>query len=87
MSFQELFDIIIIIITIIHCVKGIQIRSFSWYVFFRFRTEYGEIRSISSYSVRMRENTYQKKLRIWTLPHSDSYYIFIHCLQKEVYVI
>ena len=30
------------------------------------RTEYGEIWSISSYSVRMRENTDQKKLRIWT---------------------
>ena len=30
------------------------------------RTEYGEIWSISSYSVQMRENTDQKKLRIWT---------------------
>ena len=34
----------------------------------RIRTEYGETRSISPYSVRMRENTDQKKLlRIWTL--------------------
>ena len=32
----------------------------------RIRTEYWEIRSISPYSVRMRENTDQKKLRIWT---------------------
>ena len=30
-------------------------------------TEYREIRRISPYSVRIRENTYQKKLRIWTL--------------------
>ena len=29
-------------------------------------TEYGEILRISLYSVRMRENTDQKKLRIWT---------------------
>ena len=34
--------------------------------FSRIRTEYGEIRSISPYSVRMREID-QKKLRIWTL--------------------
>ena len=27
-----------------------------WSAFFRIRTEYGEIRSISPYSVRMREN-------------------------------
>ena len=30
---------------------------FSWSIFFRIRTEYGEIRSISPYLVRMRENT------------------------------
>ena len=36
-------------------------------VFSRVRTEYGEIRSISTYSVQMRENTDQKKLCIWTL--------------------
>ena len=50
-----------------HCVKSVQIRSFFWSVFSRIRTEYGEIRSISPYSVRMRENTDQKKFRIWTL--------------------
>ena len=50
-----------------HCVKCVQIRNFFWSVFSRIRTEYGEIRSISPYSVRMRENTDQKKLRIWTL--------------------
>ena len=46
-----------------HCVKSVQIRSFFWSVFSRIRTEYG----ISPYSVRMRKNTDQKELRIWTL--------------------
>ena len=50
-----------------HCVKSAQIRSSFWSVFSRIRTEYGEILRISPYSVRMRENTDQKKLRIWTL--------------------
>ena len=40
-----------------------KIWSFFYFVFSRIRTEYGETRSISPYSVRMREN----KLRIWTL--------------------
>ena len=44
-----------------------NLRSFFWPVFSRIRTEYGKIRSISPYSVRMRENTDQKRLRIWTL--------------------
>ena len=50
-----------------YCVKSVQIRSFFWPVFFHIWTEYGEILCISPYSVRMRENTDQKKLRIWTL--------------------
>ena len=50
-----------------HCVKSAQIQSFFWSVFSRIRTEYREIRSISSYSFRMRENTDQKKLRIRAL--------------------
>ena len=44
-----------------------DIRGFFWSVFSRIRTEYGEIRSISPYSVRMWENTDERKLRIWTL--------------------
>ena len=48
-------------------VKSVQILSFLWSVFSRIGTEYGEIRSISPYSIRMRKNTDQKKLRIWTL--------------------
>ena len=47
--------------------KSVQIRGFLWSVFSRIRTEYGEIKSISPYSVRIRENTDQKKLRMWTL--------------------
>ena len=50
-----------------HIVKSVKVRSFSWSVFSRIRTEYGEILRISSYSVRIRGNTDQKKLRIWTL--------------------
>ena len=51
----------------VHDVKSVQIRSFFWSVFFRIRTEYGEILRISPYLVQGRENTDQKKLRIWTL--------------------
>ena len=50
-----------------HFVKSVQVRSFFWPVFSRIRTEYGEILRIYPYSVRMRENTDHKKLRIWTL--------------------
>ena len=50
----------------VHYVKSVQIRSFFWSLFSRIRTEYGEIRSISPYSVRMRENADQKKLHIRT---------------------
>ena len=46
-----------------HCVKSVQIRSFFWSVFSRIWT----VSRISPCSVRMRENTDQKKLRIWTL--------------------
>ena len=52
----------------LHYVKSVQIWSLFWSVFSRIRTKYGEIRSISPYSVRMWENTDQRKLRI--------YYIF-----------
>ena len=40
---------------------------FFWSVFSCIRTEYGEIRNIFPYPLRMRQNTDQKKLRIWTL--------------------
>ena len=43
-----------------HYVKSARNRSSFWSVFSRIRTECGEIRSISPYSVRMRDNTDQK---------------------------
>ena len=51
----------------LHCVKSVRIRSYKkcpyselfWSVFPRIRTEYGEIRTISMYSVQMWENTDQ----------------------------
>ena len=58
---------IFIYCTIFHCVKSVQIGSFFWSAFFRIRIEYGEILYISPYSVRIREKTNQKKLRICTL--------------------
>ena len=49
-----------------HCMKSVQIPIFFWSVFSCIRTEYGETLRISPYSVRMRENTDQKKLYICT---------------------
>ena len=42
------------------CMKSVQIRNFFCSVFSRIRTEYGEIRSISPYSVQRQESTNQK---------------------------
>ena len=50
-----------------HCLECVQTRSFFWSVFPRIRTEYGEILRIYTHSIRIRENTDQKKLRIWAL--------------------
>ena len=50
-----------------HCVKSVQIRNFFWSVSSHIWTEYGDLRGKSQYSVRIRENTDQKKLRLWTL--------------------
>ena len=47
----------------LYCVKCVQIRSFFWSVFSRITS----LLHISPYSVRMRENADQKKLRIGTL--------------------
>ena len=47
--------------------KSVQIRSFLLSAFHRIGTEYLELLRKSPYSVRIRENTDQKKLRIWTL--------------------
>ena len=51
----------------VHFVKSVQIRSFIWSVFSCIRTEYGDLLRKSPCSVRIQENTDQKKLRIWTL--------------------
>ena len=53
--------------TMKHCMKSVQIRSFFWSVFSCIQTEYRETLPVFPYSVRMRKNTNQKKLRIWTL--------------------
>ena len=49
-----------------YVVKCLQIWSIFWSVFSCSHTEYGEIRNISPYSYRIRKNTDQKKLSIWT---------------------
>ena len=68
-----------------HCVKSVQIRSFSWYVFSCIRSEYGDLLRKSSDSVRIRKNTDQKKLRVWTLftqwqRVSESKHVFVFVL-------
>ena len=50
-----------------HRVKRVQIRSFFCSGFSVIRTEYGDLRNKSLYSVQIRKNTNRKKLRIWTL--------------------
>ena len=47
-------------------VKSVQM-SKSWPIFSRIWSEYGDILRKSPYSVWIRENTDQKKVRIWTL--------------------
>ena len=44
---------------------------FFWSVFSRIRTKYGEIPSVSLYSVRMRENTYHNNSEYGHFPRSD----------------
>ena len=50
-----------------HCLKSVQKRSFFWSVFSRIWAEYGDLRSKSLYSVRIRENRTIKNIRIWTI--------------------
>ena len=59
--------------TISHCVKSVQIGSFFRSVFSSIRTGYGDLLLRKSpYSVRMLENTDQKKLRILDTFHAVS---------------
>ena len=50
-----------------HFPKSVQILSFFWYVFPRIWTEYRDLRRKFTYSLQIRENTDQRKLRIWIL--------------------
>ena len=52
-----------------YCVKSVHIRTYSGLHFSRIWTEYGEIRSISPYSVQMRENV--GKMRIRVTPNTE----------------
>ena len=45
----------------------VQIWTFFWSVFSCIWSEYADLQSKSLYSVRIKENTGQKNLRIWTL--------------------
>ena len=42
-------------------------KEFFLFCIFPYWTEYGDLMSKSPYSVRIRENTYQEKLRVWTI--------------------
>ena len=57
------------------CEKCLNTEIF-WSVFPRIWAEYGDLWNKSPYSVRIRENMDQKKLRIWTL--------FTQCKSKPV---
>ena len=57
---------------------------FFWSVFSRIPTEYGEIRSISPYSVRMRENTGKMWTRV--TPNTDSVW-YIKLIFKHLHAI
>ena len=52
------------------------VRGFIWSVFSRIPTEYGEMRNISLYSVRMRENMDQKKTK-----YSDTFHAVVSIYQ------
>ena len=54
-----------VLIKACHCMKSVQIRSFFYSIFFSVFGLNTEIYSVNQ--VRIRENTDQKKLRIWTL--------------------
>ena len=58
-----------------HCLKSVQMRSFFWYVFSCIWTEYGDLLRESPYSLRIQENTDQKKHRIWIL--------FMQCIFRQ----
>ena len=62
-------------ISMIHCIKSVRIRKYSSPHFSLIRTEYGEKRSISPYSIRMRENARKMPTRITS--NTDAFYAVI----------
>ena len=56
----------------VYCAKIVRIWSYPGPHFSRIRTEHEEIRSISPYSVQMRENA--EKMRTRITPNTDSFY-------------
>ena len=67
----------------LHCVKSVQIRSFFWSVFSSIQTEYGDIRSISPYSVRNAGKCGTEKI-----PYLDIFHtvLSITFLRNEAYL-
>ena len=55
----------------VHCVKKCLFSEFFWSVFSRIWTEYGEIPSVSPYSVRMQETTARKT------PNTDTFHAVV----------
>ena len=61
-------DIVLVsLLLALYCVKSVQRRSFFWSLFSCIWTKYKDLIRKSLYSVQIRENTDQKKFRIWTL--------------------
>ena len=55
-----------------HCVKSVGIRSFFWSVFSCILTEYGEMGTISKYSVEMQENVDKTNSEYWHFSRGDT---------------
>ena len=64
-----------------HFGKSVQIWSFCWSVFSCIRTEYDDLMIKSPYSVRIHENTDQRKLRILTV---FTQCVLVLCVTKNV---
>ena len=58
-----------------HCVKSVRIQNYSGTHFSRIWTEYGKTRSISPYSVQMRENA--EKMRTRITPNTENFYAVV----------
>ena len=70
-SFYEKIKSLEVLVTIKYASNALRekcpIRSFFWSVFSLIRTEYRDLQTKSPCAVRIRENTDQKKLRVWAL--------------------